>query len=174
MISKTLAFVAALALACGAANAEVKAAAPDGLVIQIKGETALTREAAWTRLLSIGTWWSSDHTYSGDASNMTIDAVAGGCWCEIWEGGEVEHGRVLYVAPNQTIRFSSALGPLQDLGVSAVVTFTLSDGSAPGRTIVTLDIKAAGSSLSALDKMAPLVDMVLAEQVKRFAATLAP
>lgn len=165
---------ACIALANGAANAEVKASAPNGLIIQIKGETALTREAAWERLLRIGTWWSNDHTYSGKASAMTIDAVAGGCWCEIWEGGEVEHGRVIYVSPNNALRFSSALGPLQDLGVSAAVTFTLSDGSGPGTTAITLDMQAVGSSLSDLDKMAPLVDAVLAEQVRRFTAPQAP
>jgi hypothetical protein len=175
MKMQTLAFgTAAIALAGGAASAEVKASAPDGIVIQIKGEAPLSREAAWARLLKIGSWWSNDHTYSGQASLMTIDAVAGGCWCEIWAGGEVEHGRAIYVAPNQTIRLSSALGPLQDLGVNASVTFTLSDGSAPGRTVLTLDMKATGSSLSGLDKMAPLVDAVLAEQVKRFAVVTAP
>lgn len=175
MKSKTLSILAAAAaLASGTASAEVKASAPDGMVIQIKSEAALSRDAAWARLLKIGSWWSNDHTYSGDASKITVDAVSGGCWCEIWEGGEIEHGRVIYVAPNETIRFSSALGPLQELGVSAVVTFALSDGSAPGKTVLTVDMKATGSSLSGLDKMAPLVDRVLAEQVKRFAALPAP
>ena len=174
MKTKMLAVAGALmALAGGTAHAEVKAAAPDGLVIQLKGEAALSREEAWARLLKIGSWWSNDHTYSGKASSMTIDAVAGGCWCEIWEGGEIEHGRVIYMAPNQAIRFSSALGPLQELGVSAVVTFTLADGSAPGKTAVTLDMKAVGSSLSGLDKMAGIIDGVLAEQVKRFTAPAA-
>lgn len=164
----------AAALAAGSAGAEVKAAAPDGLIIQIKGEVALTREAAWARLLQVGSWWSKEHTYSGDASNMTIDAVSGGCWCEIWEGGEVEHGRVIYVAPNQAIRLSAALGPLQDLGVNAALTFTLSNGSAPGKTAITLDMRAVGSSLSGMDKMASGVDGVLAEQIRRFATLPAP
>jgi hypothetical protein len=175
MKMQALALVAtAVALTGGAASAEVKASAPDGIVIQIKGEAALSREAAWARLLKIGSWWSNDHTYSGQAASMTIDAVAGGCWCEIWAGGEVEHGRVIYIGPNETIRFASALGPLQDLGVNAAVTFTLSEGSAPGKTVLTLDMKATGSSLSGLDKMAPLVDGVLAEQVKRFTTSTGP
>jgi hypothetical protein len=101
---------------------------------------------------------------------LSLDAKAGGCWCEIWSGGEVEHGRVLTVMPKQTLRVDGAFGPLQDLGVSAAMTFTLSDGSAPGKTRLTLDYKVVGSSLSGLDKLAPLVDQVLAEQVKGFAA----
>jgi hypothetical protein len=175
MKTKMLAIAAGVMVLAGwPANAEVKASAPDGMIIQIKGETALSREAAWARLLKIGTWWSNDHTYSGQAAAMTVDAVAGGCWCEIWEEGEVEHGRVIYFSSNQAIRFSSALGPLQDLGVSAALTFTLSEGSVPGRTTITLDMKATGSSLSGLDKMAGIVDAVLSEQVKRFIASPAP
>ena len=26
-------------------------------------------------------WWNGEHSYSGDASNMTLDTSAGGCWC---------------------------------------------------------------------------------------------
>jgi uncharacterized protein YndB with AHSA1/START domain len=158
--------VAAMA-AASPAEAEVKASAPDGMIIQIKGEVALGREAAWARLIRIGSWWSDGHTYSGKASSMTIDAVAGGCWCEIWEGGEVEHGRVVYIEPNKAVRFSSALGPLQSLGVNGALTFTLADGSAPGKTAVTLDVSVTGSSLSGLDKMAGPVNGVLQEQFDR-------
>jgi len=170
MSMRMLAVAAIVTVLTGAANAEVKASAPDGMVIQVRGEAPLGRDDAWTRLLKIGSWWSGEHTYSGNAASMTIDPVAGGCWCEKWSGGQVEHGRVIYMKPKEAIRFSSALGPLQGLGVSGVLTLTLADGSAPGKTALTLDMKVTGSSLSGLDKMAPLVDMVLSEQGKRFAA----
>ena len=153
---------------CLPAHAEVKSAAADGLVIQVKGEVALSRDDAWSRLLNPAAWWSSAHTYSGDAKNLSVDAVAGGCWCELWEGGEVEHGRVVYLRRNQAIRYNAPLGPLQGLGVNAVVTFTLADGSAAGRTAIVADMVVVGSSLSGLDKIAPAVDQVLAEQVKGF------
>jgi uncharacterized protein YndB with AHSA1/START domain len=158
--------VAAMAVA-SPAQAEVRASSPDGMIIQIKGEVALGREATWARLIRIGSWWSDGHTYSGKASSMTVDAVAGGCWCEMWEGGEVEHGRVIYIQPNKAVRFASALGPLQGLGVNGVLTFTLADGSAPGKTAVTVDMNVTGSSLSDLDKMAAPVNGVLQEQFDR-------
>src|SRR5262245_17901485 len=108
--------VAACALAvfsvAAPARADVKQAAPDGLVIQIKGEVDLPRQAAWRRLVAIGSWWSDAHSYSGNAKSITVDVVAGGCWCEIWEDGEVEHGRVMYVRPDEAIRFDAPLGPL--------------------------------------------------------------
>jgi len=165
-----LMIAAALVLAMtSAARADVTARAPDGMAIQIVAEAPLDRDAAWARLLDVASWWSSDHTYSGDARWLSLDAQAGGCWCEIWNGGEVEHGRVVMVTPKQTLRVDGAFGPLQEMGVQAAMTLTLSDGAA-GKTRLTLDYKASGSSLSGLDKLAPIVDQVLGEQVKRFAA----
>ena len=92
-------FVFAITLTGSPAHADVRASAPDGLIIQIKTEVALDRDDAWARLLHIGSWWNGSHTYSGSAESMNIDAVAGGCWCELWSGGEVEHGRVMFVMP---------------------------------------------------------------------------
>ena len=160
---------AAVLAMTGVAGADVTAKAPDGMTLHVVAESSLDKDAAWARLLDIASWWSDGHTYSGSAKSLSLDAQAGGCWCEIWSGGEVEHGRVVMVMPKQTLRVHGAFGPLQDLGVQAAMTFTLSDGAA-GKTKLTLDYKVVGSSLSGLDKLAPLVDQVLAEQVKRFAA----
>lgn len=167
---KALGLAFAFALAGGAAQADVKASAPDGLIIQIKTEVALDRDDAWARLLDVASWWNGSHTYSGNAQSMSIDAVAGGCWCELWSGGEVEHGRVVFVMPKEAIRLSTALGPLQEMGVSGALTFTISDGSSPAKTAITVDFKVSGSSLSGLDKLAPIIDSVIAEQITRYAS----
>ena len=167
---KAVGLAFAFALAGGAAQADVKASAPDGLIIQIKTEVALDRDDAWARLLDVGSWWNGSHTYSGNAQFMSIDAVAGGCWCELWSGGEVEHGRVVFVMPKEAIRLSTALGPLQEMGVSGALTFTLSDGSSPAKTALTVDFKVSASSLSGLDKLAPIIDSVIAEQITRYAS----
>lgn len=167
---KALGLAFAFALAGGGAQADVKASAPDGLIIQIETEVALDRDDAWARLLDVGSWWNGSHTYSGNAQSMSIDAVAGGCWCELWSGGEVEHGRVVFVMPKEAIRLSSALGPLQEMGVSGALTFTLSDGSSPAKTALTVDFKVSASSLSGLDKLAPIIDSVIAEQITRYAS----
>ncbi len=150
------------------AVAEVKGKAPDGFVIRIEGEVALDRDAAWARLLDIGSWWNGAHTYSGVGDNMRLDAQAGGCWCELWSGGEVEHGRVVMVMPKSVLRVDTALGPLQEMGVAGALTMTLGDGVA-GKTTITLDYKVTGSSLSNLDQIAAAVDQVLAEQIAGFA-----
>jgi hypothetical protein len=167
---RLVAAAVAAALCCAPALADVKAKAPDGISIQIKAEVALDRDDAWGRLLDISSWWSGEHTYSGSARSLSVDAVAGGCWCELWNGGEVEHGRVLMVMPKQSIRFDTALGPLQQMGVAGVMTITLADGASAKRTAVTLDYQVSGSSLSGLDKIADVVNQVLSEQVKRYAS----
>lgn len=167
MLRRLIALVALGAFAAAPALADVKAKAPDAMVIQIKGEVALDRDAAWARLLDIGSWWNGGHTYSGDAVNMKLDAMAGGCWCELWVGGEVEHGRVVLVMPLSTVRLDAALGPLQEMGVTGAMTLSLSDGAA-GKTAITLDYKVSGSSQSGLDGLADIVNQVLSEQVAGF------
>src|SRR5579871_5166897 len=102
------------------AFAEVKTAAPDALVIEHHAEIVMTKEALWSRLVKPAAWWSSDHTYSHSAANLSLKPVAGGCWCEIWKGGEVEHGRVIVAMPGELLRLDAALGPLEGLGVKGV------------------------------------------------------
>jgi hypothetical protein len=72
--------------------------------------------------------------------------------------------------PRELIRFDAPLGPLQEMGVSTALTFTLSDGASPSKTVVTVDFKVSGSSLSGLDKLATVIDGVITEQVTRFAS----
>ena len=168
---KLVAFGAVIAaMLAPPAGAEVTAKAPDGIVIRVKAEVALDRDDAWARLLDISSWWNGSHTYSGDAGNMSVDAVAGGCWCELWSGGEVEHGRVVAVMPRDMIRFDAPLGPLQEMGVGTALTFTLSDSASSSATVIEADFKVTGSSLSGLDKLAAVIDGVITEQVTRYAS----
>jgi hypothetical protein len=162
--------IAGISIVAGHANADVVAKAPDGFVLRFVAEARLDRDAAWAKLVDIGSWWSGSHTYSGDAKSLGLDAQAGGCWCEIWSGGEVEHGRVVMVMPLKTLRVNAALGPLQGMGVQATLTFTLDDSEAEGKTKLTIEYKVNGSSLSGLDQVASGVDAVLKEQVTRLAA----
>lgn len=162
--------LALLVAAAGSANAEVTAKAADGFSIRIVSVVKLDRDGAWARLLDVASWWNKDHTYSQDAKSLSLDAKAGGCWCEIWNGGEVEHGRVVAVMPRDLLRVSAALGPLQQMGVSAALTFQLADGPTAGSTKLTVDYNVSGSSVSALDKVAAVVDGVLSEQVARLSS----
>src|SRR5690349_19308629 len=87
--------VAALSLA-GSARAEIVEQGPNGFrlksVLQIKAPPARVFEA----IGELGRWWDSEHSYSGDAKNITFPLKAGECWCEtIPGGGSVQHGTVV-------------------------------------------------------------------------------
>ena len=93
----------------------------------------------------------------------------GGCFCErLANGGGIEHARVLYVQPGQVIRMAGALGPLQAAGVAGSLTLTLAE--APGGAKVTLAYGVGGFVEGGFEKLAPLVDGVLGEQLQRFKA----
>jgi len=155
-----------LAVACALpARAEVKQSAADTMLIAIEAKIAAPPRSVYDALVHVERWWSSEHTYSGDAGNLSLTAEPGGCFCERWKDGAVEHARVILVLRDQLLRLGAALGPLQARAVGAVLTFQLKP--ADGGTALTVGYLANGASASALDKSAAAVDRVLTEQVQR-------
>lgn len=109
-------------------------------------------------------WWSDDHTVSGDASNMTIDAKALGCFCEsLGDGGDVVHMTVTFVNPEVMIRFTGGLGPLGLMGIDGNMTWEFK--SVGEITELTLNYAVGGYLAGGLDAIAPAVDSVLVEQM---------
>jgi uncharacterized protein YndB with AHSA1/START domain len=151
------------------AHAEVKGASSDGFVIVHSRRIDATPGRVYAGLPAIDRWWSDEHTYSGSAANLTLRAEAGGCFCERWQDGEVEHGRVIMVIRDQVLRLQTALGPLQARAVSGVLNFQLKpDETTKGKaTLLTVTYTVNAASTSALDKSAPPVDGVLAGQLDR-------
>jgi hypothetical protein len=92
-------------------------------------------------------------------------AEPGGCFCERWNDGAVEHGHIILALRDQLVRLAAPLGPLQAKAVEAVLSFQLR--AADGGTALTVGYRVNGSSASALDKDAAAVDGVLTEQVQR-------
>ena len=96
------AFLAVLvALAPAIAGAEVKSAAPDAMLIELRYTIAAPAAKVWESLVHPERWWPADHTWSGKRENLSLSAEVGGCFCERWEGGSVEHGRVIMVDAEQ-------------------------------------------------------------------------
>ena len=143
----------------GAAMAEVVTASPDHFTLKLQAESDLTPEEVWARLIVPSEWWQSDHTYSGDANNLSLDAQAGGLWREDWAGGSVWHGTVIQAHENKSLILSAPFGPLQGLAVTSVWTTTLTPNE-DGGTVITFDHVTNGTQASGLDQMAPAVDFV--------------
>ena len=162
-------FLVAASLIAAPAAAEVRNAAPHGFTLEQKVNLVVSPEVAWRSLGQIGSWWSGDHTYSGSASNLSLEMRSGGCFCERLDGGGgVEHLRVAYVEPGKRLVLTGALGPLLYEGVSGVMDLKV-DRIAGGST-VSMSYKAGGFANGGADKLAPLVDKVLADQMKRLRA----
>ncbi len=153
-------------------HAEVKSAAGDGFVIVHSRRIDALPDKVYAALPAIDHWWNGQHTYSGSAANLSLKAEAGGCFCERWNGGEVEHGRVIMVMRDRLLRLQASLGPLQGRAVNGVLTFQLKPDDASGgkATLLTLTYTVNGAGGSALDKSAPAVDDVLREQFDRLAS----
>ena len=134
LLSRSL--VAALLLPT-VAGAEVKMATAEGALIEHRFRIAANPEAAWQVLVHPEQYWPKDHTWSGDAANLSLAPEAGGCFCERWEGGSAEHGRVVMARPGQLLRFRGSLGPFQEMAVTGVLTVTLAPVEAGTEAVVT-------------------------------------
>lgn len=169
---RTFASVLPLLLVVAApAGATVTASGASGFSLKLETTVAASPDDAFARLVQIGQWWSSAHSYSGDAANMTLDGKPGGCFCEkLPKGGFVRHMDVVFFAPGQALRLQGGLGPLQDLGASGVMAFAFkSEGAGSKNTRVTLTYTVSGFGAGkGLAEIAPAVEGVLAEQLARF------
>jgi hypothetical protein len=159
-------FMTSLAIA-SPASAAVVSADDHGFEIQQSVNLVVPQAQAYNAFGQVGQWWSSEHTYSGDAKRMTLQMRPGGCFCEPLDGGGgVEHMRVSYVQPGERIVLTGSLGPLlyeATTGVMDVKVERIAGGSK-----VTMNYRVAGFAKGGAAAMAPLVDQVLAEQMKRF------
>lgn len=112
-------------LALLAACATVPGAPADSFTITHEATVAAPPAAVYDALSEVGGWWEDAHTYSGDASNMWLDPVAGGCFCEFWNDGSVAHGVVVAAIDDRMVRVLGGLGPLQQEGVNGVMTWSI-------------------------------------------------
>jgi len=161
-------YLAAIALlAASPAAAEVVSASPNGFEVRQTVTLVVPADVAFASFAGVAAWWDPEHTYSGDSKNLTLNLTPGGCFCERFPktGGGVEHMRVTYLEPGKRIVFTGALGPLLYEATSGVMNVEVH--SAAGGSQLILDYRAAGFFKDGADKIAPAVDGVLAEQMKR-------
>jgi len=116
---------------------------------------------------NISQWWDANHSYSGKAENFSMDAKAGGCFCEqLDDGGSVEHMRVVYADPGTRLRLLGGLGPLQEMAVTGSMDFSLSE-TEPGITQLRYQYVVGGYVPGGLQGIADAVDQVQLGQLLR-------
>ena len=157
--------VVCLAAAVPAAG-EVVDSTANGFVVRNVAQIAAHPSRSYnTAVALIGRWWNPAHTFSGNAANLTLDARPDGCLCERLTNGGVSHLRVLYVVAPQEIRFTGALGPLQQAGVAGSMIWKLTESGGGMRFEWTYTV--GGYMPGGLGSIAAAVDAVLADQLQR-------
>jgi uncharacterized protein YndB with AHSA1/START domain len=164
--------IAAVLLVLGAsltASAEVVDAGATGFSIKVNSEVNATPSTVF-RLLSeqIGRWWDSAHTFSGSAANLIIEPRVGGCFCERLRNGGVQHMVVTRIDAPRVLVLHGGLGPLGSMGVAGALEWELEERS--GRTQLQVVYNVGGYIKGDFTQLAPVVDGVIANQVKRLKA----
>jgi hypothetical protein len=158
--------LACAALACQPVLADTHNVSPAGFDISVRRELAASRATVYQSIGEIGQWWNGAHSFSGNARNLSLNLAATGCFCERWGTSSVEHGRVIHAAQDRLVRLQAALGPLQSMPVSAVLSFELTESAGGTLLLATYRVAGAGQDLAAL---AQPVNGVITEQVDRLA-----
>jgi hypothetical protein len=150
-----------IVLGPGPARAEVADSSATGFLVRNEVVVRALPGTVYAALVErIGSWWDSEHTFSGDARNLSLEAKPGGCLCErLPGGGGVRHLTVVYAQPGRTLRLLGPMGPLQAQGVAGSMTWAL--GEAQGSTKVVLSYSVGGYVPGGIQTMAGPVDAML-------------
>lgn len=157
--------LAALALLASAPTAagEVVARTADSFTLRYEIGAEIDPSDIPGALADVGRWWDSDHTYSGDAANLSLDLTPGGCWCEaLADGTQFEHARVVAIEADRLV-FDAPFGPLKGKATKAVLTVTWP--AARGGWRPTWEMVVEGPGLGA---MADGVDAVMGAGFQRW------
>jgi uncharacterized protein YndB with AHSA1/START domain len=155
---------AAFFLTAAVAAGAVVDSQANGFSIEEITRIEATPDKVYAALTAPQKWWNSQHTFSQDAANMSLDARAGGCLCEkLPMGGSVLHATVVDAEPGSTLRLRGPLGPFQGQGVDSVMTFSLKrNGDA---TELTLDNRIGGYMKGGFEKWPQAADAMLTDLV---------
>lgn len=162
------------------AAAEVTDSSDAGFITRDEAVVEASIKETWLALISPARWWSSEHTWSADAANLTLTPQAGGCFCEkipeidepgrFTLEGSVEHMRVIQAYPESALRMVGALGPLQSEPVTGVLTIALSEVDAGTRIVWEYNV--GGSMRYEIPVISKAVDGVMSQQLAGLAKLL--
>ena len=182
--TRILISIAGMGLAAGMscpAAAKVAAVSSNGFIVRHLVEVPASIDESWAMLLKPSEWWDSDHTWSGDAANLSIDPRAGGCFCEVLPNkasphaaprGGVEHMHVVYIERPRALRMVGALGPLQADAANGTLTIQLKPAPDGKGTQILLEYVVGGYIRTSYETMAKSVDSMLGEQIDHLTVKL--
>lgn len=167
---RAIVVLAMLILGAFAHNATAEVFASERYGFSLVSEAIVTsdRATAWVAAVDeIDQWWNPDHTISGDAALLSIDARPLGCFCEA-TGDGVVHLQVTTVSQGVNLRMTGGLGPLGLMGVNGNMTWEFFDMAAG--TKIRFSYMVGGYTPAGLDVFAEPVDHVMSEALQRLQA----
>ena len=153
-------------------GAKVLDSSATGFTIENTATVATDPKATWDALVNhVDDWWPKGHSWFGKDGKFSIDARAGGCFCEKAGDQSALHMTIGFAAPGKLLRMLGGLGPLAGMGLTGTMDWTLD--AIPGGTKVTLHYVAGGYTTTDLKKFVTVVDQVQGEQLAALATYLA-
>lgn len=162
------------------AAAEVTRSTDNSFVSRNEVVVTASPKEVWLALISPADWWQSEHTWSGEAKNLSLMPQAGGCFCETIPEvdepgrftlqGSVEHMRVVQAYPEAALRMVGSLGPLQSEPVTGVLTIVISKVSKGTRIVFEYNV--GGAMRYEVPVISKAVDGVMAAQIASLAKPL--
>jgi hypothetical protein len=155
-----------LALCPHWAKADVADSSSNGFTVKLALNINAAPDEVYRKLIHVGDWWNSEHTFSGDAHNLSIEERPMGCFCEkLPNQGAVRHMEVVNFSPGKTLVLSGGLGPLQSLAATGSMTISLA--AAEGGTKLAVTYAVTGYLPAGMNALAAPVDGVVREQFTR-------
>jgi uncharacterized protein YndB with AHSA1/START domain len=146
--------------------ADVVDASASGFTVKETVNIQAPPQDVYARIFRVGDWWSSAHSYSHDAHNLSLEEKVGGCFCEKFPaGGGVKFMEVVDLTPGKTIVLHGALGPLHLIAATGSMQIQLT--AADGGTKLEVTYAVAGYQATGMTTWAAPVDGVLKEQFTR-------
>lgn len=153
------------------AAARVLDSSAAGFTVENTAIVPVDAKAAWDGLVKhVDQWWPKDHSWFGKDGKFSIDARAGGCFCEVAGARQAQHMAIAFVDPAHLLRMVGGLGPLQGMGLSGTMDWTLEP--VEGGTRITLHYVAGGYTTTDLARFVPIVDQVQGLQLGGLAGFL--
>jgi uncharacterized protein YndB with AHSA1/START domain len=156
-----------LLLLPAAVSGAVADSAANGFTVKLTVDIAAAPDQIYQKIVhNIGDWWSSDHAFSHDAHNLSIEEKPMGCFCErLPGGGAVRFLEVINFIPGKLLVMSGGLGPMQALATTGTLTIALRPDGKDTKLDVTYTV--GGYLAAGLNTFAAVVDRVLTEQFTR-------
>lgn len=148
--------------------AKVDAVSDHGFIIENIIETDASVPQSWRALVSnVDAWWPKDHSWW--RGTFSIDAAAGGCFCEKSGNASAQHMAISFVEPDKQLTMTGGLGPLQNMGVYGALNWQFTHLPDTNKTRIIMRYQVQGFAPDGFASLAPIVDSVQAQQLNALA-----